>query len=356
MEKDITRNDPLLTQEYAQVTRVDQLKLGQNVIVFLKNEQKSRKAEVTGLTANGQARLSVSGIPHDKYFESDFLVWAKAEARILKSGQRSQQSLGKIKQMGPKDLKQQPPNKDRNGKDLSIKRKRSVEYYCQHPGCPAKAVLLCGRCKIVSYCSVPCQREHWTVHQHSCQPAHGLLVGSSSIPEKQWKIQRVTSSDTKITPSDTKVTPVHSTAPRQGSQGSPLTYPNPQLNQQQLLLPSSSHSYSHFRSPSSDLEDVGLSQSLGSNFEPKFFDASSLAQQHPLNQQISSRDYSRSHERIQDEEDKGEILDQGSISQNAKQDENEENDEHELEREIVDDGDDEDGEEEEVESSTFLIA
>lgn len=39
---------------------------------------------------------------------------------------------------------------------------------CGRPGCSASAVSLCGRCRVVRYCSRQCQEGDWTQHSASC--------------------------------------------------------------------------------------------------------------------------------------------------------------------------------------------
>ncbi|KAJ9444989.1 hypothetical protein DIPPA_33326 [Diplonema papillatum] len=58
--------------------------------------------------------------------------------------------------MSVPDQKAQPPPKDRT----------KVCHHCGKSG----RLMLCGRCKVATFCNQECQREAWTTHAKTCQP------------------------------------------------------------------------------------------------------------------------------------------------------------------------------------------
>lgn len=47
----------------------------------------------------------------------------------------------------------------------------------------------CAACKSVSYCSVDCQRKHWTIHKPDCRKAQGKKVSEKDVAAAQKEIE-----------------------------------------------------------------------------------------------------------------------------------------------------------------------
>jgi hypothetical protein len=69
-----------------------------------------------------------------------------------------------------------PPVKPRRLKKLVDDRVLSTCGYCYREEEPGEHFSACGRCRVVYYCSVLCQKKHWfhslVSHKNTCQ-AHG---------------------------------------------------------------------------------------------------------------------------------------------------------------------------------------
>lgn len=62
---------------------------------------------------------------------------------------------------------------------------------CSYCGCAVGAVMKCETCKQVVYCSVKCQREHWTMGDHRTKCAVLLKVRQKRVTKRELRMLMV---------------------------------------------------------------------------------------------------------------------------------------------------------------------
>src|SRR6185312_11267162 len=53
-------------------------------------------------------------------------------------------------------------------KTENLRSKTEAQHFCSQHGCGNTANRRCSACKLVYYCSLVCQKGHWTIHQPRC--------------------------------------------------------------------------------------------------------------------------------------------------------------------------------------------